>query len=102
MGGGEHLEADPGNFFVRLFYILAYLAIVAVVRFALWGVLLVQLGLHLMGRGPNPEMSRLGKLVSGYVYRVWLYLTYNSHERPFPFGIPSGNLERRKIGNGMD
>ena len=80
-----HRVVDPGHFFVRLFYIVAYLAIISVVRFVLWGVLLIQVGLHLIGSGPHPGVQRLGGAVADYVYRVWLYLTYNSNERPFPF-----------------
>lgn len=91
MDEGDATVFDPGNFFVRLFYIVAYLAIIGFVRFILWGVLLVQLGLHLIGSGPHPAVQRLGWLVSDYVYHVWLYLTYNSNERPFPFRVSSGN-----------
>ena len=77
---------EPGNFLVRLFYILVYLAILGIVRFVLWGVMLMQVILHLIGAGPNPSAQRAGKAVAEYVYRIWLYLSYNSDEKPFPFG----------------
>lgn len=76
---------DPGNLFSRLFFIVCYMAILGVVRFALWGVLLVQFVLHLIGAGPNPTAQRTGRAVADYVYRVWLYLSYASNEKPFPF-----------------
>ena len=76
---------DPGNFFERLFLIVAYLLILSVLRFALWAVLLVQIGCHLFGGGVHPGAQKIGQAVSEYIYRTWLFLTYNTNERPFPF-----------------
>ena len=77
---------EPGNFLTRLALIVAYVLILSVVRFVLWGVLLIQLLFHLFGGGASLGAQRLGQSVSEYVYRVWLFLTYNTNERPFPFG----------------
>ena len=76
---------DSGNFFVRLFYIVSYVIILGIVRFALWGVLLIQMVLHLIGASPSPTAQRVGQSVADYVYRIWLFLSYNSQEKPFPF-----------------
>jgi Domain of unknown function (DUF4389) len=81
----EPRDIDPGHFFVRLLYILVYLAILAVVRFVLWGVLLVQLVCHLIGMAPNQGAQKAGQVVSEYIYKIWLFLSYNTNERPFPF-----------------
>lgn len=81
----EPEEIDPGNFFLRFVYIAVYLLILGGVRFILWGVLLVQLFLHLIGSEPNMSAQKVGQLIADYVYRIWLYLTYNTNEKPFPF-----------------
>lgn len=79
-------EVDPGNFLVRLLLVAAYFLILFVIRFVLWGVLLVQLLSHLLIGRANPGAQRLGQAVAEYIYRIWLFLTYSTHERPFPFG----------------
>ena len=84
MDSHSHAQ-DSGNFLLRLFYILVYLVILGVVRFVLWGILLVQLLYHLVGAPPNASAQRLGQRVAGYIYQIWLYLTYSSDSKPFPF-----------------
>lgn len=91
MSSVEPSAIAPGNFFVRLFYIIVYMLILAVVRFVLWGVLLVQMVLHLVGSGPSARAQRTGQVVAGYVYRIWLFLSYASNEKPFPFGSQSAD-----------
>lgn len=81
----EPVKIDPGHFFVRLLYILVYLAILAVVRFVLWGVLLVQMVSHLVGMAPNRGAQKAGQVISEYIYKIWLFMSYNTNERPFPF-----------------
>lgn len=81
----EPRDIDPGHFFVRLLYILVYMAILAVVRFVLWAVLLIQVVSHLIGMAPNHRAQKTGQVISEYIYRIWLFLSYNTNERPFPF-----------------
>ncbi len=85
MSSIEPPVVEPGNFFVRLFFIIVYMIILSVVRFLLWGVLLVQMVLHLFGAGPSPRAQKLGQTIAEYVYRIWLYLSYNTDDKPFPF-----------------
>ncbi|GAB6048894.1 hypothetical protein JCM19379_27260 [Methyloparacoccus murrellii] len=89
MSSIEPSVTDPGNFFVRLFYILVYVIILGIVRFVLWGVLLVQVLLHLVGAQPNAGARRAGEVVAEYIYRIWLYLSYSTNEKPFPFNSRS-------------
>ena len=81
----EPESIDPGNFFLRFVYIAVYLLILGGVRFILWGVLIVQLVLHLIGAEPNASAQKTGQVIADYVYRIWLYLTYNTNDKPFPF-----------------
>ena len=85
MSSTESGHHGSGNFFVRLFYIVVYVIILGIVRFLLWGVLLVQIVMHLIGAAPNAGAQRLGQRVADYIYRIWLYLSYNTEEKPFPF-----------------
>jgi len=85
MSSIEPEHADSGNFFVRLIYILVYIVILGIVRFVLWGVLLAQVALHMFGASPSPAAQRLGQTVADYIYRIWLYLSYNTDAKPFPF-----------------
>jgi hypothetical protein len=81
----ESSTIEPGNFFVRLFFMMVYFLILSVVRFVLWAVLLVQVLCHLFGGGVSPGAQRVGQVVSEYIYNIWLFLTYNTNEKPFPF-----------------
>lgn len=83
----EPSVVEPGNFFVRLFYIVVYIIILGIVRFVLWAVLLVQMVLHLVGAKPSVKAQKTGQAVADYIYRVWLYLSYSTDEKPFPFNI---------------
>ena len=83
----EPSVVEPGNFFARLFYIVVYIIILGIVRFVLWAVLLVQMVLHLVGATPSVKAQRTGQAVADYIYRVWLYLSYSTDEKPFPFNM---------------
>ena len=83
----EPSVVEPGNFFVRLFYIVVYIIILGIVRFVLWAVLLVQIVLHLVGAKPSVKAQKTGQAVADYIYRVWLYPSYSTDEKPFPFNI---------------
>jgi hypothetical protein len=87
MASMEPNAVEPGNFFVRLFYIVVYIIILGIVRFALWAVLLVQVLLHIVGAKPSVRAQRMGQVVADYIYRIWLYLSYSTDEKPFPFNI---------------
>jgi hypothetical protein len=69
----------------RLFCTVVYLLILGVVRFGLWGVLIVQWLAHLLTGKPHRGAELFGESLADYVYRVWLFLVYHTEERPFPF-----------------
>jgi hypothetical protein len=77
--------ADPGNFVVRLLLVAVYALIMFVVKFVLQGVVVIQLLCHLFGGGASRTAQKVGQAVSEYIYQCWLYMTYNTNERPFPF-----------------
>jgi hypothetical protein len=77
--------ADPGNFLVRLLLVAVYAVILFVVKFVLQAIVLVQLLAHLFVGSASIKAQKLGQTISEYIYKVWLYMTYNTNERPFPF-----------------
>jgi hypothetical protein len=79
-------SVEPGNFLARLLIMAVYLAILFVVRFALWAVLVVQVLFHLVAGRPSGGARKVGQAVAEYIYRIWLYLSYATNEKPFPFG----------------
>ncbi|MGZ8216397.1 DUF4389 domain-containing protein [Methylomagnum sp.] len=82
----EPTALEPGNFFIRLLLVAVYALIMFVIKFVLQGVVLIQLLCHLFGGGASPRAQKVGQVVSEYIYRMWLYMTYNTNEKPFPFG----------------
>ena len=43
----------------------------------------------------NPELRQIGQRLASYIYEIVRYLTFNSEQKPFPFGgdWPSGEIE---------
>lgn len=82
----EPTAFEPGNFIIRLLLIAVYALIMFVIKFVLQGVVAFQLLCHLIGGGASPKAQKLGQIISEYIYRMWLYMTYNTNEKPFPFG----------------
>ena len=43
----------------------------------------------------NPELRQIGQSLASYMYEIVRYLTFNSEQKPFPFGAkwPSAGLE---------
>ena len=76
---------DPGNFILRLLFVVCYAVILFVIKFVLQAIVLVQLLSHLFMGGASVRAQKAGQAISNYIYRVWLYMTYNTNERPFPF-----------------
>lgn len=46
-----------------------------------WQVVTLAMG----GRADTGHVRTLGGELSGYIYQIFLYLTCNSNQRPFPF-----------------
>ena len=34
----------------------------------------------------NPELRRIGQAIASYMYEIVRYLTFNTEDKPFPFG----------------
>lgn len=78
----------------RFLLMVFFIVMLGVVRFVLWAILLVQFLSHLTAGKVHPSVTRAGASVADYVYRIWLFLTYNTEMTPFPFNRNSQKIER--------
>jgi len=69
----------------RLFFMLVFAVIMALVRILLWGVVLLQIGSLLLTGKVNNHILNFGRSLSVYIYHILLFLTFNTDSLPFPF-----------------
>ncbi|MGH8475867.1 MAG: DUF4389 domain-containing protein [Methylococcales bacterium] len=69
----------------RIGFMALFAVILGLVRMLLWAVILLQVVWTLLLGLPNSNVLKLGQKLSLYVYRIFLFLTFNSEEMPFPF-----------------
>jgi hypothetical protein len=69
--------------FMAICYVLVCLASLVGSVVVVFGFLMV-----LFTGKVNPELREVGQNLARYVYENIRYLTYNTDERPFPFGRP--------------
>ncbi|MCG2635262.1 MAG: DUF4389 domain-containing protein [Gammaproteobacteria bacterium] len=75
-----------GSAWLRIIFMLLFAIIGSVVRGVVLAVLVLQALFVLFGGRPNPRLLLFGKQLANYAYYIWLYLTYNQEQKPFPFG----------------
>jgi type IV secretory pathway TrbL component len=69
----------------RLFFMLVFGVIMALVRTLLWGVVILQIGSLLLTGKVNTHILNFGRSLSVYIYHILLFLTFNTDSLPFPF-----------------
>lgn len=67
--------------FTLLFVIIYYFAF-----FLVLGIVLFQFVLTLLTGKNNDQLLRFGQSLAAFIQQALLYITYNSEEKPFPFG----------------
>ena len=70
---------------LRALYMVLFAVIYNVAEIVLVAVVLLQFVLVLFVGENNRRLLAFGKGLSTYVYQIFLFLTYNSEEMPFPF-----------------
>ena len=70
---------------LRALYMVLFAVIYNVAEIVLAAVVLLQFLLVLLRGESNQRLLAFGKGLSTYVYQIFLFLTYNSEEMPFPF-----------------
>jgi len=73
------------NAFVRLLFMILFFALFGLVRFMVWAVVLFQVLTHLFTGRANQRALLWGEALSDWIYRMMLFMTYNTERMPFPF-----------------
>ena len=69
----------------RIFFMLVFAAIGALVRMILWAVIVLQVASTLLTGKANQNVLSFGLSLSVYTYHILLFLTFNTETLPFPF-----------------
>jgi hypothetical protein len=70
----------------RALYMLLFAVFYGVAEIVIAAVVLFQLLSMLFTGDTNWRLLTLGQNLSTYVYQILLFLTFNSDEKPYPFG----------------
>jgi hypothetical protein len=71
---------------IRGLYILLFAIIYSIAEIVVVAVVVFQFISTLFMGQNNQQLLRLGRSLSEFVRQVLLFVTYNSDEKPFPFG----------------
>jgi hypothetical protein len=87
-GGATPLEENlkSRSTWLRLIFMLIFYLLISLA--SLVGTVVVVLGfLGVLFTGEiNKQLKQTGQALAGYIYEIVRYLTFNSDEKPFPFG----------------
>lgn len=70
---------------LRGLFMLLFAVIRSVAEVVLGAVALLQFLFALASGAPNPRLTEFGGQLSAYLYQIFMFLTFNSERRPFPF-----------------
>ena len=70
----------------RLVFMMLFLVIYGIAEIVLTAMVAFQVGSALLVRRPNERLLGLGRQISAFMYGILLFLTYNTEEKPYPFG----------------
>ena len=77
----------------RIFFMLVFAAIGALVRMILWAVIILQVASTLLTGKANPNVLSFGRSLAIYTYHILLFLTFNTETLPFPFSAWNQSAE---------
>lgn len=89
----ERVTAKPT--WTRGLYILLFIVIYSIAEIVLYGVVVLQFLFSLFSGSTNSQLLVLGKNLSTFIYQILTYLTYNSDDKPYPFGPWPGDDKPR-------
>jgi hypothetical protein len=78
-------NVSSSNTWGRLLFMLLFGVIYSVAEIVLLAVVVVQFLFVLFSGEKNPRLLKFGKELSMFVYQVFLFLTFNTEDKPFPF-----------------
>jgi len=78
-------ELKSENIWVRLLYMILFVAIFGVAEFVMYIVAVIGFFLKLFGKDEITTLRETGHYVAVYINEIAEYLTFNTDVRPFPF-----------------
>lgn len=82
----EHLKSR--DTWTRLLYMLICYVLVSLASLVCSVVVVLGFLMVLFTGRVNPDLREVGQSLASYIYENVRYLTYNTDDRPFPFGKP--------------
>ena len=78
---------------LRLLFMIAFYAIGTVTTAVLSVVVVLGFLWVLFTGEKNDQLQQAGQVIAGYLYEIVRYLTFNTEDKPFPFGndLPSAD-----------
>ncbi len=73
------------NTWGRALFMILFGIIYSVAEVVLVAVVVIQFLFVLFSSEKNPRLLVFGKEISTFIYQVFLFLTFNTEEKPFPF-----------------
>jgi hypothetical protein len=88
-----------GDTWMRGLFIVIFALIYSVTEIVLTAVVVFQFLATLFAGEPNGRLKSFGLSLAAFIYQIVTFITFNSDERPFPFGPwPEGTpLDRAPV-----
>ena len=71
---------------MRALHVILYFIILWIVKIIIYSIVLLQFFLVLINNHCNENLLNFSKHLSTYVYQIYVFISFNSEEKPFPFG----------------
>jgi hypothetical protein len=74
---------------------LVFMVVFYVIGTVVTAVLSVVVALGLFTGEKNAQLQQAGQVIAAYLYEIVRYLTFNSEDKPFPFGndLPTAEID---------
>ena len=72
---------------LRGLYMLLFLVFYSIAKVIIFAVIAFQFILTLLTGKTNDRLVKLGQSLCTYLYQILTFLTFNSNEHPYPFGV---------------
>ncbi|MDX1507199.1 MAG: DUF4389 domain-containing protein [Woeseiaceae bacterium] len=82
----EHIKSR--STWLRLLYMVIYAALASIASMVLGAVVVLGFLVVLFTGKTNDALRDAGQGIASYLYQIIRFLTYNTDDKPFPFGEP--------------
>ena len=93
-------RASP-SIWIRGLYMILFFVLYEIAEVVIGAVVVVQFLVVLATGSRNPRLLKFGRQLSAYAYQVFLFQTFNTEVKPFPFSDwPQGEEAKGRNGSG--